>query len=867
MGSGVDAAAPRSDASVETPRIAVLAGNLDTEYPRTIIAGVGDRLRDAGYTSLVFGGGMLGEELGGEPLYRMVAQENCQGVLCLSGIVGQLVDRQRLSEFLSQYAPMPVVSIAVALDSGPSVVIDDEGGTYAAVAHLIEQHGRRRIGFLRGPASSAEAERRFLAYRAVLASHGLAFDPELVVQGSWTAVSGARGTEALLAHRRGHFDALAAANDVMAAAAALVLCEHGVAVPREVAVVGFDDAEEARFSVPPLTTVRQPLHRLGWLAADTLLAHMQKGLDAKPIVVLPKLVARDSCGCFLDGVPVIPTGSLAPPAAGERRTAAAGHPLLQPIRDVLEAAGLPLRDHAERLLSALDGDVHQASDGALLTTLREVLTLVPPFEASPWELRPITTLLRRWASMAFEGEEEMRMRAEGVIRDASILIAASARRSEAQRRLLSESRARTLSQVSRAISGTADMEELECELGAAAKRLRVRSCNAVLYDEPSQSGIRRLVVRTEPTGRRQLPVGGVTFDGRRLLPSHFRLDQGPGLVVVLGLEDANQRVGYVTVEAGRDELSLCSELARLISSGLSRVRREREVARLHAAERERSIELERATQELESNREQLVVSEKMAALGRLAAGMANEMGSPLEVVRASLAHITQLASSYEQLVSSADTAGAAHAAVLQSFEAAIAEATGSAERVAGFVQGIKVQTRDLARGQSARFDVVPVVKDTLLLLNHVCRTGQCELSFETSQPSMDVYGCPGRLAQILTALVTNAIEASRPKSGGRIMVRLVAEENGTLLEIEDQGVGIPAEDVPRVFDPLFTAKPLGLGTGLGLSIVQTIVAGEFNGSVQVQSHLGQGTKMLVHLPPPPATARSSAPPGALGGRT
>ncbi len=860
--------------ATRTGRIAVLAGSLDTEYPRTVISGAADRLAEAGYSALVFAGGMLTDEPGADrfpPLYELLSPERCDGILCLSGIVGQKVDRGELDHFLSRFSPIPAVSIAVSLDSHTSIAIDDAAGMRAAVTHLVEHHRRRCLGFIRGPASSAEAERRYLAYQEVLAAHGLPIDPALIVPGDFTAASGELGAQALMRVAKDRLDAIVGANDVMAAAAARVLEKHGIGVPQRVAIVGFDDAEEARFASPRLTTVRQPLHRLGWHAAGALLSQLNPTVRPTPLVIAPKVVTRESCGCLVEGVPVSPAGLWMPPQDPEldrarpssdawlvAASAPAGPvpdplvpdaPLLLAMREVLETAGVRPESSAEQLIQAFVSDMHEAGRGALRATLRSLLSRLPPFESSAWELRAIPTLLRRWVVPKLRAHRKLCLRAYDLLHDASTLIAASARQTEAHRRLLAESRARSLGQVARAISGPVDLRQLGAALAPALRMLHAQSSNVVVFEEPTRplAGA-RLVLRTDPSGNVSLPDGGLPFATRSLLPQGFAMEHSRGFVVVSPVDDAERTIGYSCFELGRDELSIAAELARHVHGAFVRVRREREVARLHACEQERTSELQKATQQLEVNRKRLLVSEKMAALGRLTAGMATEIAAPLGAVREAFEQFERLAEAYDRHLEAAQTGTAEHEPIASAMKGCVERARIGAERVAGFVHGIKVQTRDLSRKEFARFDAVRVIKDTLLLLDHAARRANCRVSFESTHPHTEVHGSPARLAQVVTNLVSNSIDACRPGGGGAIRVHLDEEEAAVVLEVADDGVGIPEEDVSRVFEPLFTTKPFGQGTGLGLNLVHGIVVGEFEGSVAVRSRLGEGTYFVVRLP-------------------
>src|SRR5882724_4218299 len=176
----------------------------------------------------------------------------------------------------------------------------------------------------------------------------------------------------------------------------------------------------------------------------------------------------------------------------------------------------------------------------------------------------------------------------------------------------------------------------------------------------------------------------------------------------------------------------------------------------------------------------------------------------------------------------------------------------AAERVAGFVRGIKSETRDLSSKDFRHFDTVPVIRETLLLLHHAVRKQNCTVTFDADQGLPLLYGAPGRLAQVVTNLVTNAVDASGEKGGGTVLLRLKPWENGLELRVTDDGTGISPENLKRIFDPMFTSKPFGVGTGLGLTIVHDIVCGDFNGSIDVESRMGIGTTFVLRLANPAA---------------
>jgi signal transduction histidine kinase len=130
-----------------------------------------------------------------------------------------------------------------------------------------------------------------------------------------------------------------------------------------------------------------------------------------------------------------------------------------------------------------------------------------------------------------------------------------------------------------------------------------------------------------------------------------------------------------------------------------------------------------------------------------------------------------------------------------------------------------------------------------------------------------LWGDAGKLGQVLTNLITNAIDAYRDAGadGGEIGVFVAPDGSDAVLRVRDAGAGIRPEHLARIFEELFTTKPPGLGTGLGLSICRTIVGECFDGTIDVESELGRGSTFTVRLPirrAVPAEGRSPARPEA-----
>lgn len=177
----------------------------------------------------------------------------------------------------------------------PCIVPDDEGGGALGTRHLLDA-GRKRIGFINGPAHYEATHLRLRGYRRELELHGIAFDPALVRSGKWHASSGYQMTHELMALSKPP-DAIFCASDSLAAGALDALHELGVDVPGDVAVVGFDNRYFSAHQRPPLTTVALPLYEMGVRAGEILLTAIREGKQEAGLHRTPcYLVKRQSCG-------------------------------------------------------------------------------------------------------------------------------------------------------------------------------------------------------------------------------------------------------------------------------------------------------------------------------------------------------------------------------------------------------------------------------------------------------------------------------------------------------------------------------------------------------------------------------------------
>jgi hypothetical protein len=226
---------------------------------------------------------------------------------------------------------------------------------------------------------------------------------------------------------------------------------------------------------------------------------------------------------------------------------------------------------------------------------------------------------------------------------------------------------------------------------------------------------------------------------------------------------------------------------------------------------------------------QLQVSEKMASIGLLAAGVAHEVNTPL----------TGIASFTQMLLEGADPADH-KTKLLEKIER-------QTFRAAKIVNGLLHLSRQggPSSNEQGPVDLNAVISDVLGLLEHQLETGKVKVRRELTTVSPVVEGVEHKLQQVFLNMFLNARDAM-PR-GGWLSVVTRLDGGQVIVEVADTGSGIPSEHLARIYDPFFTTKSIGQGTGLGLSITYGIVR-EHAGTMHVESHVGQGTRFTLALP-------------------
>jgi len=287
----VPSALARSLKSNRTHTVGMMIPNNSNPYFAEIIRGIEDTCYAAGFNVILCNSD--DEPLKQSTYVRLLSEKQVDGLIVLSsGSDAELLDTLRA-------ATMPQVVVDREIDdlAADLVEVNHEAGGFLATQHLL-QLGHRRIACICGPQTLSSARQRVQGYRRALHDAGLAMDDSLLRAGDFTSAGGHAAMCSLLdASSSDRPSAVFASNDLMAIGAICAAAAAGLSIPKDLSVIGFDDIALAAYSNPPLSSIAQPKHQTGELAAQLLLQRIaQPERELQRAILQPSLVVRQSTG-------------------------------------------------------------------------------------------------------------------------------------------------------------------------------------------------------------------------------------------------------------------------------------------------------------------------------------------------------------------------------------------------------------------------------------------------------------------------------------------------------------------------------------------------------------------------------------------
>ena len=283
-------------------KIAVLMASIDREYQQDFASALASAGLKNGMDICIFNSqghmnvAISTSEVGESKIYDLPDLKEFDGIISMPATMGSDLAIKKVYDVLKPLKGIPHVSIDVPQDGAVTIQFNDRISMEELTEHLITEHGARKIAFVSGPLNSPVAAERVEACRNVMKRHGLRLDDHLVFDGQWTRVGGTNAAEKLLELGGELPDAIMCGNDDMALSVIEYLTDHGIHVPKDIAVTGFDALREA--IMRGLTTICRPIDRSARKAIEILNSWIDGEEPAEKTVVLSTIpIFGDSCGC------------------------------------------------------------------------------------------------------------------------------------------------------------------------------------------------------------------------------------------------------------------------------------------------------------------------------------------------------------------------------------------------------------------------------------------------------------------------------------------------------------------------------------------------------------------------------------------
>jgi signal transduction histidine kinase len=282
---------------------------------------------------------------------------------------------------------------------------------------------------------------------------------------------------------------------------------------------------------------------------------------------------------------------------------------------------------------------------------------------------------------------------------------------------------------------------------------------------------------------------------------------------------------------------------------LARVKTQIRLRTMQKKVAERTAQLHAKVEELTQTRQELVQSEKMASLGRLVAGFAHEINTPIGVAVGAASTLEKNANAIDKLLEQEEVDEEELVETLDTIKEAAHFTLSNLKRAANLVKSFKRTAVDQSSDEAKRFMLKALIEDIINTLHNKFKPTAIEIAVDCPS-DLVIYSLPGALEQIITNLMMNSLihGFENGQNAGRIEMKVQLEGNQLHLEYSDTGKGIAPENLEKIFEPFFTTHRAQGGSGLGLYICYNLVTTQLQGTITCDSTLKQGVRFVIDYP-------------------
>ncbi|NLD45791.1 MAG: substrate-binding domain-containing protein, partial [Clostridiaceae bacterium] len=716
------------------------------------VEGLKQAADENGVTLIVYRGGMIVSpediDLEAITIFDFVDKNRLDGLIIWTGNINWHASEEFTEMFVRKYNFLPVVSLETKIDGITSILWDNYNGMREALIHLIEVHKYKRIGAFTGIAPSSIYQ-RYKAYTDTLTEYGISIDPKIVIDHNTlynfedTMQYAINMDRSIFVEEgiRNNFEknisimenvyksgieALVCCNDLSARTVNRTL--NAMNLPL-IPIVGFDDDPESSAANPALTTVRPPIYEMGRRAVEVIIAKI-KGHKTPETEFIPcSLIVRQSCGCPSNSVMKedFYKERLKQYMIPRRSENINADKFEEFIKEVIAVPEDMDADWSGKLLEAFLEDI-KGDNGAFDNYLKKLFVYTTA--RKHMELfQDIIIVMHFFLDFLIENNALDYHKAKKLLQHGTVLIADMRVSSEMSKRLKQVHRHYDIITFTQLISDTYDINDIMVKISNSLRYLGVSSCYLSLYVNGNVSTEKAcLLLAYEENKNIRISKEACIYPSKLLLPEEILLFDKRSHFVLKPLYFKKRRIGFVLFADTLEDYTEYERLTQAISNAIYSSILVDELKSKAQELTKINCELESAYTLLKENQQMLLVSEKMASLGRLTAGIAHEMNTPLAAVRTFLKELGDFINEYNLSIGNPSVLPEDHRSIAGDMMKCLKLAARSTEKSTDFIKAIKSQTSNINASNMQVFNAAEVIKDALAVLEFAVRKGNCRLA-------------------------------------------------------------------------------------------------------------------------------------------
>jgi diguanylate cyclase (GGDEF)-like protein len=468
----------------------------------------------------------------------------------------------------------PVVFIG-STEEGSAVVADNEGGIHLAFAHLVS-HGHQRIAFIAGHENhESDSDARLNAYLSAVLKYGGVSDDQLVAYGFHNQAGGRRAMQKII-ESGAKFTAVLTSNDESAIGAMRALRETGRRVPKDVAVIGFDDRPQALVQIPPLSTIYCPMFELGYQALGLMILHIKEPSRGIEVIREPtRLITRQSCGCIPDDLTSTIFSSRLHRAAKTSMVSFKRALVRTMVEEISSVTTIVRPEEIQYLCRKLvNAFTLSLKRGDPVRFYSELMELIQRFEISGedshiWQV-PVSLLHKSVSSFLRPNHPpEIYQQTDEMLDRARIIISESIQRYHIRHLLKQDEMAERMGVLTARLIAATNEAQIFTTLVERLPEVGINKAWIVFFESKNDDPISESVL---PGGQGTGP-DNVTFSSRQFPPPELYLNDEPLHLALLPLNFQQEALGFVVFDASN--LAPCASVVRQLAAAFKS-------ARLHA---------------------------------------------------------------------------------------------------------------------------------------------------------------------------------------------------------------------------------------------------------------------------------------------